>query len=178
MSKPVIDAIVRKFGDAVVETHHHRGDDTAVLDPDRVREVCEFLKSDERCAFDMPVDVTAVDYSEHPGERDWRFEVVYHLRSTRHNHRVRLKARLPGEAPALPSVRPVWRGVEWYEREVFDMFGVRFEGHPDLRRLLLPDDWEGWPLRKDYAMPTEYRGIPHRVEVEEGKLIAIRIDNV
>jgi len=152
LSKQVVDILVKKFGAAVVETHDHRGDDTAVVDPARIRDVCAFLKEDEGCAFDMPVDVTAVDLLEYPGERDWRFEVVYHLRSTRHNHRVRLKARLGGEAPALPSVRPVWRGVEWYEREVFDMFGVSFEGHPDLRRILTYPEFKGHPLRKDYPV--------------------------
>lgn len=152
MSKQVIDILKTKFGAAILETHDHRGDDTAVVEPARIRDVSAFLKDDERCAFDMPIDVTAVDYSRYPGERDWRFELVYHLRSTRHNHRVRLKARLGGESPALPSVRPVWRGVDWYEREVFDMFGVQFEGHPDLRRILTYPEFQGHPLRKDYPV--------------------------
>lgn len=152
MSKQVIDILKSKFGAAILETHDHRGDDTAVVEPARIRDICAFLKEDERCAFDMPIDVTGVDYSRYPGARDWRFEVVYHLRSTRHNHRVRLKARLDGGAPALPSVRPVWRGVDWYEREVFDMFGVRFEGHPDLRRILTYPEFKGHALRKDYPV--------------------------
>ncbi|MFH1532654.1 MAG: NADH-quinone oxidoreductase subunit C [Pseudomonadota bacterium] len=152
MSKLVIDILKTKFGAAILETHDHRGDDTAVVESARIRDVCAFLREDERCAFDMPIDVTGVDYSAYPGERDWRFEVVYHLRSTRHNHRVRLKARLGAKAPTLPSVRPVWRGVDWYEREVFDMFGVQFEGHPNLKRILTYPEFKGHPLRKDYPV--------------------------
>ena len=152
MSKKVIDILKTTFGAAILESHALRGDDTAVVEPGRIRDVCAFLKDDERCAFDMPIDVTCVDFQGYPGDRGWRFEVVYHFRSTRHNHRVRLKARLGGAAPSLPSVRPVWRGVEWYEREVFDMFGVRFEGHPDLRRILTYPEFKGHPLRKDYPV--------------------------
>ena len=152
MSKKVIGFLKTKFRAAIIETSDFRGDETAVIEPERIRDVCAFLRKDERCAFDMPIDVTCVDYSAYPGERDWRFEVVYHLRSTQHNHRIRLKARLSGDKPSLPSVRPVWRGVDWFEREVFDMFGVRFEGHPDLRRILTWPEFKGHPLRKDYPL--------------------------
>jgi len=152
VSKQVIDILKSKFGAAIIDTHAHRGDDTAVVEPARIRDVCVFLKDDERCAFDMPIDVTAVDYSRYPGTREWRFEVVYHLRSTRHNHRVRLKARLDGAAPTLPSVRPVWRGVDWYERETYDMFGIQFEGHPNLQRILTYPEFQGHALRKDYPV--------------------------
>jgi len=92
--------------------------------------------------------VTAVD--RYPAEP--RFEIVYHLHSIESNERLRLKCRLPGADPAIDSVTGVWRGANWYEREVFDLFGVRFLNHPDLRRILLPDDWEGHPLRKDYPI--------------------------
>ena len=92
--------------------------------------------------------VTAVDRDP----SDPRFEVVYHLHSIEHNERIRLKCRLSGENPEIDSVTSVWRSADWYEREVFDLFGIRFAGHPDLRRIMLPDDWEGHPLRKDYPI--------------------------
>jgi NADH-quinone oxidoreductase subunit C len=92
--------------------------------------------------------VTAVD--RYPSEP--RFEVVYHLHSIEHNERLRLKCRIPGENPEIASVTSVWRSADWYEREVFDLFGIRFAGHPDLRRIMLPEDWEGHPLRKDYPI--------------------------
>jgi len=92
--------------------------------------------------------VTAVD--RYPAEP--RFEVVYHLHSVERNLRVRLKCRLGGENPQIESVTSVWRGANWYEREVFDLFGIRFNGHPDLRRIMMPEDWEGHPLRKDYPV--------------------------
>ena len=90
--------------------------------------------------------VTAVD--RYPAEP--RFEVVYHLHSIERNERVRLKCRLEGDDPEIESVTSVWRSANWYEREVFDLFGIRFRNHPDLRRIMMPDDWEGHPLRKDY----------------------------
>jgi NADH-quinone oxidoreductase subunit C len=92
--------------------------------------------------------VTAID--RYPAEP--RFEVVYHLHSIEHNERVRLKCRVRGEDSVIESVTGVWRGANWYEREVFDLFGIRFLGHPDLRRIMMPDDWEGHPLRKDYPI--------------------------
>jgi NADH-quinone oxidoreductase subunit C len=92
--------------------------------------------------------VTAVD--RYPAEP--RFELVYHLHSLERKERVRLKCQVSGEAPAIDSVTSVWRGANWYEREVFDLFGIQFVGHPDLRRIMMPDDWEGHPLRKDYPI--------------------------
>src|ERR1039458_10176579 len=107
---------------------------------------CEFLKYDRK--FVRVSSVTAVD--RYPAEP--RFEIVYHLHSLERNERLRLKCRLPGAEPTIDSVTGVWRGANWYEREVFDLYGVRFLNHPDLRRILMPDDWEGHPLRKDYPI--------------------------
>jgi NADH-quinone oxidoreductase subunit C len=123
-----------------------RGEVTLEIAPARIASVCGYLKYDQK--FVRLSSVTAVD--RHPAEP--RFEVVYHLHSVERKLRVRLKCRLPGGDPVIESVTSVWRAAGWYEREAFDLFGIRFTGHPDLRRIMLPDDWEGHPLRKDYPV--------------------------
>jgi len=152
MAAKVLEALQARFGaEVILSTHAHRGDETAVVASDKIREVCAFLKETPELDFTMLSDVTCVDWL---GEEE-RFEVVYHLYSMRHRHRVRLKARVKEEAASLPSVVPVWRAANWFEREVYDMYGVRFEDHPDLRRLLLYPEFEGHPLRKDYPLNGE-----------------------
>ena len=149
MSKRVLEILQERFGDAIVATHSHLGDDTATIVPKHWREVALFLRDDPRCAFDMFTDITAVDY---PG-REQRFDVVCHLRSLDRGHRIRLKAQIgdeEGDGARIPSLAPVWKGAGWFERECFDMFGVEFVGHPDLRRILMYPEFEGYPLRKDY----------------------------
>ena len=113
-----------------------------------IRQVCTVLRDNPGCAFNFLADVTCVDW--HPSEP--RFEVVYHLLSLPNKERVRLKVRLEGSSPALESVTSVWPAANFFEREVFDLFGIRFTGHPYLRRLLMPEDWEGYPLRKDFPV--------------------------
>ncbi len=154
MAREVLDALERRFGEAILETHDHRGDETALVVPERIREICQFLRDDPELDFGAVMDVTCVDRL-HLKPSTPRFEVVYHLYSFRKKHRVRLKARVPEEDPVLPSVTPVWKGANWFEREVYDMYGVRFEGHPDLRRILLYPEFEGHPLRKDYPLDGE-----------------------
>ena len=151
MSKAVLDKLQQKFGAAVLETHAEHGDETAVIEPAKIREVCEFLKTDAAMHFQMVTDITCVDWLG----RDPRFEVVYHLYSVAKKHRIRLKCRLPEGDPKLPSVTPVWKGANWFEREVYDMYGVVFDGHPDLRRILLYPEFVGHPLRKDYPLDGE-----------------------
>ncbi len=126
--------------------HADRGEWTLLIAPERIVDACRILK--ERETFVRLSSVTAVDW--YPAEP--RFEVVYHLHSIERNQRLRLKCKVGGEAPEIDSVTGVWAGANWYEREVFDLFGVGFRGHPDLRRLMMPDDWEGHPLRKDYPV--------------------------
>jgi NADH-quinone oxidoreductase subunit C len=116
------------------------------IEPGRIVPVCRFLK--QRQGFRRLSGVTCVDWF--PSEP--RFEVVYLLHSLEGNTRLRLKCRLPGDEPAIDSITAVWPGANWYEREVFDLFGVVFRDHPDLRRIMLPEDWEGHPLRKDYPV--------------------------
>jgi NADH-quinone oxidoreductase subunit C len=113
-----------------------------------IREACALLRDDLKCPFNYLSDVTCVDW--YPNEP--RFEIVYHLLSIPNKERVRLKVRLNGDSPALESITSVWPAANYFEREVFDLFGVRFTGHPYLRRLLMPEDWEGHPLRKDYPV--------------------------
>ena len=121
-----------------------RGELTLEIEPARIVAVCRYLKATRR--FNRLSSVTAVD--RYPMEP--RFEVVYHLHSLERNERIRLKCRTGGESPEIDSVTPVWRGADWYEREVFDLFGIRFRNHPNLTRILMPEDWQGHPLRKDF----------------------------
>jgi NADH-quinone oxidoreductase subunit C len=115
--------------------------------------VAGYLKEDEELWFDSLLCLSAVDEGEN-------LAVVYHLFSMLHRHRFALKALVSSHNPTLPSVEHVWKAANWYEREAYDLMGIRFDGHPDLRRILLPDDWPGHPLRKDYVFPDEYDGIP------------------
>lgn len=149
----ILDALRERFGAAVVETHAHRGDHTAVVTRQALPDVLRHCRDDAGLAFDVLMDLTAVDYSRFPGREDGpRFEVVYHLYSIRHNHRLRLKTRVDEDDPVVPTAVGLWPIADWLEREVWDMFGVRFEGHPDLRRLLLYEEFSGHPLRKDYPI--------------------------
>jgi NADH-quinone oxidoreductase subunit C len=142
----VAQAVEAFDAEAVTGGKYDRGELTIEVVPAKVESICGFLKYDQR--FARLSTVTAVD--RYPLEP--RFEVVYHLHSIEHNQRVRLKCRLGGTDPVIDSVTPVWRGADWYEREVFDLFGIRFLNHPDLRRIMMPEDWEGYPLRKDYPV--------------------------
>lgn len=148
MSKKVLKKVQKVFKDAVIDAYSHRGDETLVIKNEKLVAVAEFLRDDPETYFDMPIDATGVDYVDL--HDDYRFEVVYHLYSVGHKHRIRLKARCSEENPSVPSLTGVWKGMNWMEREVFDMFGITFVGHPDLRRLLLYPEFEGHPLRKDY----------------------------
>jgi NADH-quinone oxidoreductase subunit C len=131
---------------AILETHEAFHEQTLIADPARIVDLCQYLKAAEK--FVRLSAVTAVDW--HPAGP--RFEVVYHLHSIERNERVRVKCRLSGDNPEIDSVYSVWRAADWYEREVFDMFGIRFRNHPNLQRILMPVDWEGYPLRKDYPV--------------------------
>ncbi len=141
--------------DAVLATHADRGDATALVDAARIVAVLGLLRDTAGLDFDMLMDVTAVDYVGYPDRDGPRFEVVYHLLSSQHMHRVRVKAGVPEMPCQIDSCVAVWPAANWMEREVFDLYGVRFRNHPDLRRILLYEEFEGHPLRKDY--PKERR---------------------
>ena len=148
---PILTKLRDRFADDVRGTHAFRGDLTAEVNPARLLDVCRFLRDDVEMAFDFLADVTAVDYL---GSTP-RFELVYHLKSLTRGHRLRLKARVPEDDPRIDSVVSVWRGANWMERETWDLYGIRFDGHPDLRRIFLYEEFQGHPLRKDY--PKERR---------------------
>jgi NADH-quinone oxidoreductase subunit C len=171
MSKAVLETLRAKFGDAILETHSNFGDDTAVIASERWREVCEFCRKTPALSFDMLSDLCGVDYPE----RDPRIEVVVHLYSTQKRHRVRLKTRIGRTEHEelvgceVDSVTPLWAGANWFERETFDMIGVRFKGHPDLRRILMYPEFEGHPLLKDYPANKTQPLIPYLTEEDAGK---------
>ncbi|HJU10305.1 MAG TPA: NADH-quinone oxidoreductase subunit C [Candidatus Binataceae bacterium] len=133
---------------AVQGVKFDREEMTIIVAREAIREACALLRDDKNCPFNYLSDITCVDWL--PSEP--RFEVIYHLLSIPMKERVRLKVKLNGDTPALDSVTSVWPGANYFEREVFDLFGVRFNGHPYLRRLLMPENWEGHPLRKDYPV--------------------------
>jgi len=163
MSKAVIDALVARFPGVVTDAYEGvGGDDCAFVAKDRIAEVCRFLRDDPNLRFNMAPYVTAVDYLG----QEARFEVVYNLLSTAAGGRIRLRVKVPEQDCVVPSVTSVWRGADWFERYCFDMYGIRFTGHPDLRRLLMYDEFVGHPLRKDYPLRGRQPLVPER-EVED-----------
>jgi NADH-quinone oxidoreductase subunit C len=170
MSQKVLERLTKELGDAIVETSSQFGDECAVVKPARWKEVATFLRDDRRCRFDHFIDLTAVDWLN---RREPRYEVVLHVRSIERMHRIRLKARLHADGGANPTIETlseVWRGADWFEREVFDMFGIEFEGHPDMRRILMYEEFVGHPLRKDYPTQKTQPLIPYREGANNDKL--------
>jgi NADH-quinone oxidoreductase subunit C len=165
MAKQVLDALLAKFPTAVEKTESQHGDEIAWIKKDQLVTVATWLKTDPAMAFDAPVFCTVVDRldwrpagappSTHWTEDKPRFEVVYQLRSTKHRYRIRLKVAVLEQDGHCPSLATLWPAFDWQERETFDMYGIRFDGHPDLRRIFLYEEFVGYPLRKDY--PKEKR---------------------
>jgi NADH-quinone oxidoreductase subunit C len=163
MSKQVLLLLQQRFGEKVLAVDSFRGDDEALIAPEAWHEVALYLRDDPECAMDHFIDLTAVDYPEREPEVP-RFDVLVFVRSSRKNHRVRLKTHV-GDGLLLESLTSVWPGTDWPEREVYDLFGVRFQNHPDLRRILMYDEFVGHPLRKDYPIQQTqpllaYRDVP------------------
>ena len=142
----LIEKLKERLGTAIVVAESARGEETIVIGRDSVPEVMRRLRDEADFAFDFLADLTAVDWLE----RNPRFDVVYQLRSFSHGTALRVKVGIDGQEPWTHSVAGLWKSADWLERECFDMFGIRFEGHPDLRRILMFDSFEGHPLRKDY----------------------------
>ena len=165
MSQKVLDALKAAYPGEVVRTGSAHGDEIAWLQRDQLVEVAKWLRDDPKMLFDAPVFCTCIDWldwkpvgrpvAEHWTEQKPRFTVCYQLRSQPHKHRLRLEIELPEHDARLPSLATLWPAFDWQERETFDMYGVRFEGHPDLRRIYLYEEFVGYPLRKDY--PKEKR---------------------
>src|SRR5437660_829659 len=174
-SADIIATLERQFGDRIKSKELDVQDPFAVVDAQDLVEVCLYLRDEPGLRFELLNCISGVDYLELDPKKaakagfEPHTEVVYHLQSFTHRHRFVLKVLLPrwkdnkpGELPEVPSVTSVWRTADWHEREVYDLSGVWFTGHPELRRILLADDWVGHPLRKDYEFPLEYHGIRGR----------------
>jgi NADH-quinone oxidoreductase subunit C len=168
---PFIADLQQDVSGAVLAVSYWVGDWTLILSPGRLLEVCQYLRDAPGAQFSFLSDLTASDWPP----RAQRFDVIYSLYSIALKHRVRLKIHA-GEGEPVPSVTGVWPSANWLEREVFDLFGIQFAGHPDLRRILMPDDWQGHPQRKDYPLegpgelllekPLEWLRVKHRDEIE------------
>ncbi len=184
--------LLDRFDEAVVAFEAEAAQPWIEVAPDRIDEIARTLRDDDDLAFDRLLLISGIDYEgyDHKGKGKHRpiakygedgkpervedpgtaeLGVTYHLQSRRHMHEVVLKVRLPREAPRVRSLASVYPTAAWSERETFDFYGIEFEGHPDLRRIFLPEDWEGWPLRKDYEMPSVYNDVPL-----EGLPLAVR----
>ena len=148
-----LTTLQQRFPQAIVAQHAAHGDETVTVERASWRQVAQFLRDDPACRYNFLMDLTAVDYLTMG--RTPRYEVVAHLYSLPHNQRLRLKTPVPDSEPRLDSLMPVWEGANWFEREIYDMFGLTFDGHPDLRRILLYEGFEGHPLRKDYPQDKE-----------------------
>lgn len=160
------EKLKKQLGEAVGPLSDAKADPFCVVKADRLLEACRFLETTPGLELDFCEDLTAVDWPKRNV-----IEVVYHLFSYRHRHGIVLKVEADRANPSVPSVEGVWKAANWMEREVYDLFGVVFPGHPDLRRVLLPDDWEGHPLRKDYQEGEGYHGVPN---VRENPLVELR----
>ena len=148
-----------RFDAAVGDCDDQAKDPSIAVVAASIPDVGLFLRDEPELRFDALMNQTGVDY-----KAKGLIQLVYHLYSYTHRHTIVLKADVPRDAPVAPSVERVWRAAEWLEREIYDLLGVSFEGHPDLRRLLMPEDWIGYPLRKDFVEPEDYHGISTRRE--------------
>lgn len=158
MSEQALRRVVDRFPEAVVQAYSLHGDETVVIRREDLLEVARFCKEDPELDLKLPVSLTCVDYiDEKP-----RFELVYTLYSITKKHRLRLKVRVPEEDPVAPSVIGIWRGMDWWERYCWDMYGIRFSGRGELKRLWMYEEFEGHPLRKDYPLRGRQPLIPER----------------
>lgn len=157
----IIETVKTKFGQSVLGSSNQFGQAAVAVAREDIVEVLRFLRDDPQMHFDFLIDVCGVDYLEMGGRE--RFGVVYQLYSSPHNHRLRVKAFVSETELSIDTVSQLWPSAEWAEREVYDMYGIQFKGHPDMRRILNPDDFEGFPLRKDFPV----HGIGYREDYEK-----------
>ena len=149
MDSDRINRINTKYKGVILDTHNFRGDQTFTVQKNVLIELFKFLRDDPSLDFKFLMDLTAVDYLN---RKDNRFEVVYHFYSLKHNHRLRVKVPVSEDDCTIDSVSSLWKTANWYEREVWDLYGIKFNGHPDMRRILLYEEFKGHPLRKDYPI--------------------------
>ena len=154
-SEDIYTKLKEEFGDSILSLEEVVLDSFILIAPDAIADIARYLAEEDELAFDSLMCLSGVDL----GAKEENLEIVYHLFSMTHRHTVVLKAILPKEDPHIPSVEDIWKTANWHEREAYDLYGITFEGHSDLRRILMPDDWEGHPLRKDYKDPEFYRGM-------------------
>jgi len=150
-----LERLQEHFAGDIRETHAFRGDETAVIRPSSLKAVAQFLKDTPELDFNFLMDLTAVDYLFFAGgriQKEFRFEVVYHFFSLKFNHRIRIKVPVDEKNPEVDSLCDLWASANWYEREVWDMFGIGFRGHPNLKRILMYEEFQGHALRKDYPV--------------------------
>ncbi len=148
----VFDILQSKFGEKILELQLQTHNPFIKISSDGLLEIAQFLRDDERFQFDYLSCLSGMDYEKTLG-------VVYHLFSMKKKHKIVIKVEVSKENPIIPSVEKIWKTANWHEREAYDLFGIIFSEHPDLRRILLPYDWEGHPLRKDYQVPEYYNGM-------------------
>ena len=174
--KEIFDSLKEKFKDDIIEITEEVIQPFIMVKAAAVEKISTFLRDEENFQFDWLNNLSGVHYpaKEVPEESEEKpineIEVVYHLYSMKHRHNIILKTRIPVSSPKIPSVAMVWRTADWHEREAYDLFGIEFTDHPDLRRILLPDDWEGFPLRRDYITPEYYDGMKIPYPEEDGDL--------
>ena len=149
MGSNQIDRINSKYEGVILDSHDFRGDQTITVQKNVLIELFKFLRDDPELDFKFLMDLTAVDYLN---RKDNRFEVVYHFYSLKHNHRLRVKVPVSEDDCTIDSVSSLWKTANWYEREVWDLYGIKFNGHPDMRRILLYEEFKGPPFRKDYPI--------------------------
>lgn len=169
ISQAIAEGIRERFPSEVKGISEFRGQVSVIIKKDRLKEIMEYLHDTPELCFSYLRDICGVDYL---GRKEPRFEVVYQLYSISHRHMIRIRAEVPEDAPDVDSVVSIWDGANWHERECYDMFGIQFKGHPDLRRILMPEDWEGYPLRKDYPLASdlgdkEWKGFTETLELSE-----------
>jgi len=160
----IAEKIKESFPMDVVEVTSFRDQVSIIVKKDNIVDICRYLHDDPNLSFDHLQDLCGADYL---GKKEPRFEVVYNLYSIKYRNSIRVKAQVPEDDPRIRTVTSIWAGANWHERECFDMFGIKFKGHPDLRRILLPEDWEGYPLRKDYPLEgpeKEWSGFADAIE--------------
>ena len=165
LESPLATDIKSHFQDKILKMNDHRGDLTLLIDRADIQSVCTDVKNVDKFQFNQMIDLTAVDYLYH--NRDVRFQMVYHLFSLSLLHRIRIKCDVPVDDATIDSIHDIWDAANWYERECYDMYGINFKNHPDQRRIIMYDEFEGHPLRKDYPITmeqprVELRDIPER----------------